>query len=112
AGRQGDRAHEASRPASGEQLLRVGAVSRATGGRQFDVEASVTGPGGAVAAAGGMRPGRVQHLFNLAHGSLLFSVGDGKDKSLPGPISGMNHKSVPLLSLRQKMPASRRDEIS
>jgi|SRR6266511_2755145 len=45
------------------------------GGRQFDVEASVGAAGGAVAAAGRVRLGRVQDFFDLTHGRLLFPGG-------------------------------------
>src|SRR5262249_48205759 len=74
-GRHGERAQEAGRPASGKQLLRIGAAARAAWRGQFDVEASVTGAGGAVAAAGGVRLGRVQDFFELTHGWFLFPVG-------------------------------------
>src|SRR5262249_61300623 len=80
-GRQGERAQVAGRPAGGEQPLRIGAAVRTTGGGQFDVDASVTGAGGAVAAAGGVGLRRVQDFFELTHGWFFIAVGRREGES-------------------------------
>src|SRR5580693_5952420 len=68
AGRQFDRAQETGRPASGEQLLGVGAGAWTARRRQYDLQSAVAGAGAAtVPAAGGVGPGRVEHFFELGH---------------------------------------------
>src|SRR5262245_28428571 len=80
-GRNSERAFETGRPAGSEQLLRIGARARRSGGRQLDVELAVGASRHTVfAAAGGVGLGRVDHLaggsllLECCHGSLLDGV--------------------------------------
>src|SRR5262249_25967368 len=88
AGRDAQRTQEAGRPADGEQLFRVGAVARGTGGGQLAIKPAVRTAARAVAAAGGVCFGRVQHLVDLGHGKLLFKSGDwGTDYIGQAPLA-------------------------
>src|SRR4030095_13496272 len=91
-----DCADEAGGVAGGEQLLGVGAAAVGAGGRQLDVQASVVGTGGAVAAAGGVDFGGVQHFIELGHGG-SFRVEDFVRSGLKN-VEGSADQALPQLA--------------
>src|SRR5262249_52804560 len=76
AGDESDRAHEARRPARGEELFRIRAGSRSAGSRELDVEPTVRGSRRAVAAAGRVSLRGVEDFVELSHGGPPYRLDD------------------------------------